>query len=127
MSISNKGNQKMREILFILLSVASLNIYAATQNSATGKVLNVWVHSDSYNPYTENSPVIFMVEIDGLPKACGGSHKRFAIGGQHPAYNTVVSMILSAQATGKEVTLNYLDTCSVRSNAWDFAYLQLMP
>ena len=100
---------------------------AAERSSVTGKVLNIWVHSSSYNPYTESSPAVFLAEIEGMPSACGGSHKRFAIGGEHPAYNTVVSMILSAHAAGKEVVLNYLDTCTVRSNSWDFAFMQLKP
>jgi len=87
-----------------------------------GKVQRVWTHSSAYSTYDTTSPGLFMVAISGMPKACGHVHGfgRFVIDESHPLYETVVSIVLSAKATNSDVWVNYLDTCNIRFNSWDF-------
>jgi hypothetical protein len=111
-------------ILFLLILGVNTSSFAAEQSRVTGKVTRIVTHSSSYNPYSETSRGLTAIYVEGLPKSCGNNGQaRVAIGVDHPVHNTVVSMALTAHSTGKKVTLEYLDTCTVRSNSWDFAFM----
>lgn len=66
-----------------------------------------------------------MITVEGLAPACGSGTPRIAIPLGHPMYQTVVSMVLSAQAQNKPLTFGYLDTCTYRGNSWDFATVDI--
>ncbi|SMF57472.1 hypothetical protein SAMN02745866_03679 [Alteromonadaceae bacterium Bs31] len=116
-------------MLLVTFALCSKESFAADQGRAIGKVLRVWAHTEHYNPYSENTGGLFLAEIEGLPSPCGNENQvpRFAIRSSHPSYNTVVSMVLAAQASGKLVQIEYLKSCTLRGNAWDFGYLVLLP
>lgn len=116
----------MKRILATLLLICmAMPVHAASTASATGKVTSIKTFASNYNPYSENYPVAAYIYVDTLPGACGQADTRFAIRTTHPGYETVLSLATTALATGKSVSVTYIQECTIRGNAWDFAYMTL--
>ena len=64
--------------------------------------------------------------MDELSGACTSGEKRIAISTDHPLYDSVLSMALSAKISNSKVKVMHLSTCSSRSNAWDFAAIEIL-
>ena len=88
--------------------------------SHTGKIALLSGHSSSYASYDIAQKGIFFIFVEGLPSACGNGMARIAISDDHPLFSTVVSSMMVAKTTGVEVTLTYVDECTIRGNSWDF-------
>lgn len=97
---------------FLVFCFAS-NSFGATV-TRTGKITSVKMFSN-----------VFVIYVDNLDPACGGSHKRVAIRENDPLFATIVSTALTAKATGAEVEMGYLDQCTKNGNAWDFKHFWL--
>lgn len=91
----------------------------------TGKVTQIVTFASSYSTYSENSRGLTGIYVEGLPEGCGAGTKRVLIGVDHPNYQTVLSLALTAHSTGKKVSIAYVDTCTLRAGSWDFAYITL--
>jgi len=111
----------MNRLMYVLLLCLFFSSAQAGIGTRTGKVDKVTFHSAVYEPYATDSLGIAFIHVTGLPGACTSSSPRVAIGTDHPLYESVVSAALSAQATQKDVTIQYVDACTIRSTAWDFA------
>lgn len=117
---------KIVAILSCCLALLVANSAVAEVRSISGKVTSIVTFSKSYDTYTETSPGLTAIYVEGLPRGCGtGSGGRVVIGVNHPVYQTALSLALTAFATGRSVSLHYLDTCKQRAGSWDFAYITL--
>jgi hypothetical protein len=114
------------KVFILLLALVSYPAFAEVKYHS-GQVTAVEVFQDHWSGgYNENQPAMLALYIEGLPPACG-SHRRTVIRTTHPLYDSVLSIALSAQTTGRPVKLAYLDRCTVRTGAWDFGYLHIEP
>lgn len=116
----------MKKVFFVLLVMCSF-VEAADVLTVKGKITNVATHADAYATYDVGRKGLFFIFMDELDKACGsaGGFKRAVISEDHPLYNTVVSMALTAHTTQKNVSLSFLNECTIRGNSWDFAILSV--
>ena len=103
-------------VLFLLYSASSF----ASFDTVSGKVYNVSTGLDNWQLPDVTQKGVFTFFVEGLPNACGDGNPRIAIPTDHPLFNNVVAMVLSAQAQDRSITLNYLESCTYRSNSWDF-------
>lgn len=78
---------------------------------------------DTYNPANMGYAMIYLNGVEG---ACGTEENRVAISSDHPLFNTVVSMAMVSKATKTKVSIGHLGVCSLRTNAWDFAVIELL-
>lgn len=113
----------MKKVLFVVLVIVVSK--GAFAGSITGAVTQVGTALDSWGTPDVNQKGVFTFNVGGLPKACGSGYGRIVIPTDHPLYNTVVSMVLSAQAQKRSVIANYLNSCTYRSNSWDFGTLSI--
>lgn len=115
---------KMLAAFGFCLALISANNAMAEVRSVKGKITRILTFSKSYDTYTESSPGLTAIYVEGLPQGCGtGTGGRVVIGVNHPVYQTALSIALTAFTTGKSVSLHYLDTCKQRAGSWDFAYI----
>lgn len=114
-----------RIMLFVVFVFSSLTVWAVPEKAVQGKVLQILSHTKARNPYDVSSLGMVVLFIDTLPGACNTNNKRVAVGTDHPLFETVLSIALSAQAQSKTIELGYLESCIVHHNAWDFSYIRL--
>ena len=88
----------------------------------TGKVDKIILHADEWNVYNPNDTGILSLYLVGMPKSCGSDDGlgRVVITSDHPLFQSVISLALTAKISDKNLTVHYLDTCKTRSQAWDF-------
>jgi hypothetical protein len=118
----------MKKLTFVFAAALALtftfNAHAA--NSVTGKIKAITMHADNWGNY-ENGLTgrgYAFIVMDGLKEsAVICPQGRVAIDSRHPMFNHVIALALSAKASGKTVMLKHTDTCTVRSNALDFAII----
>lgn len=119
----------MKNLQYSLLffSFISFDVMAGVKEQLTGRVLKIMTLPSTYTTYDSSAESYTMIYVEGLTKACGQQYglARVAIGTNHSAHDSVLSLALSAHATGKSVEIAYLDSCNVKSNSWDFSYMFL--
>ena len=115
----------LRIVFFVVVFILSIRVEATPEKAVIGKVTRITSHTVARNPYDASKLGMIMLHVDNLPGACGTVHKRVAIGSDHPLFSTVTSVVLTAQAQGKEIQLGYLESCTVHANSWDFSYIIL--
>lgn len=121
----------MRDFMSKLMSLVVLgccfwgNAASAAFFTVTGKVTRIVTFATSYATYSENSRGLTGIYVEGLPEGCGAGTQRVLIGVDHPNYQTVLSLALTAHSTGKKVSISYVDACTLRAGSWDFAYITL--
>jgi len=116
----------MKRIIFLVLVIFfSAQVHAGKVAQATGEIYKVMSFTKGYNNYNVNDTGLFTFYMDTLPPACNSKERRVSISTDHPLYQTVVSTILMARASNMPVTVWYIDTCSQRSNSWDFAVIEI--
>jgi len=111
--------------LFILLPLMSIQVHAANTIRTTGYISKIRSFSNGASTYNTNDIGITNIYVDSLAGACGSNEKRIVIGTDHPLYQSVVSMALMAKASNLEIEIWHLDTCTVRTNSWDFRLIEL--
>lgn len=107
-----------------VLFLFAVNVNAG-KSSAIGIVKKIRVFSqnpDAYIPSQEGRAYIY---VDEVPGACGSNESRVAIGTDHPLFQSVVSLALVSKTTQTPVEIYYLDSCTMRGNAWDFSLITL--
>lgn len=112
-------------IAFILFPLISLQVHSANTVQTTGYISKIRTFSNGATTYNTNDIGITNIYVDSLAGACGSNEKRVAIGTDHPLYQSVISMALMAKASNLEIELWHLDTCTVRTNSWDFRLIEL--
>lgn len=120
----------MSRKLYTLLLVLSVATMFSTFSDAgvvqrTGKVKEIWLFSNNYDSYSTNETGVAIIYMDELDGACNTPEKRVAISSDHPQYKAVVAAALQAKALSAPVELWYVDKCTVRYNAWDFALFRI--
>lgn len=113
--------------LVLLASIVCAQISFAARIHITGDIDNIQINGQNFDPYSPTGNAVLFIWMDELPIACGNSNgfKRMVITSDHPAYQSVLSIALTAQATQKPVTVSYIDECTQWSSAWDFATLKI--
>ena len=125
---TSRHTTRLKEfILAIAITITGFgNIaYAAEIYEVVGRVTKVVTFSAPYDTYAESNSGLTAIYVEGLQEACGTGAMRVAIGVNRPVHDVALSLALTSYNTGKTVTIGYLDTCTVRSSAWDFAYMFL--
>jgi len=112
-------------IAFILFPLISLQVHSANTVQTTGYISKIRTFSNGATTYNTNDIGITNIYVDSLAGACGSNEKRVAIGTDHPLYQSVISMALMAKASNLEIEIWYLDTCTVRTNSWDFRLIEI--
>lgn len=117
----------LKFIICVLFSVWIGQASAVEPIIHTGKVSKIMVLPKTYQSYSTTTESLTMIFVEGLPKSCNQENgmARVAIGTNHSAHNTALALALSAHASGKTVKIAYLNSCTLRSNAWDFSYLYI--
>lgn len=121
-----KNREKLvKNILKLIFGLAvACNASAATVNH-TGKVTDIRVFSKNYSTYNVNDTGMAVIYVEGLAGACGTAERRIAITTDHPLYHSVLSVALAAKMAQSDVEVVYIDSCTQRQSAWDFAVLRL--
>lgn len=114
----------MRIIFLIVICMFSITVHAA-KYSATGVVQDIKMFSENPNIYNTEQLGRVFIYLNELPKACASNEKRIAISSNHPLFDSVLSVALVSKTTQTPVEIWYLDSCSQRSNAWDFSIMIL--
>lgn len=115
-----------RKCLFVIyLAVLPVLSFAADVISHTGKVTRVVAFPYSYGEYSESQRGLLAIYVEGLPKGCDSGQERIVIGVDHPIHDSVLSIALMAKVSGTEVNIAYFNTCTIRSESWDLAYLTI--
>ncbi len=93
----------------------------------TGKIVQIMILPSTYDIYDSNSESYTMLYVEGLDKAClkEDGIARVSIGSKHAAHDAVLALALSAHATGNDVKIAYLNSCTLKSNSWDFSHMFL--
>lgn len=114
----------MRIVLVAFSLLFALN---ASAGAVDGKIIKIDVHSDNWGTYNVNDKAYMSLYVEGLPNACNQSYgaQRVIISQDHPLFNAALSIAIAAKQANKRVHINYLNTCAVRSGAWDFGYLSM--
>ena len=123
-----QGRSVAIAIFFTLLSVLGWAPSASAGYShVNGKVTRLELFSDTWTTYDTSYVGMLGIWVQGVPSACGGGSGsgRIVITSDHPNYDAVLSALLVAKTTDTNVRIYYLDTCNLRSNSWDFGYLDL--
>ncbi|SMF25128.1 hypothetical protein SAMN02745866_01668 [Alteromonadaceae bacterium Bs31] len=113
-----------KSLIFILIMLTSLSVSSGTY---TGKVEKINLHGDGWGTYNPNDLGVLSLHLIGMPKACGKEDglNRVVITSDHVLFQSVVSVALAAKLSDKNVTINYLDSCNIRSGAWDFGFISI--
>ena len=115
----------MKKYLLLALIFTSGICHAGNTNHF-GKITDILFFSKNWGSYSNSDGAVAAIYMEpALPKACETGDNRVVIDVDHPLYDSVVSAALAAKLAQTDVQLNYLSTCSVRSNSWDFGYLRL--
>ncbi|WKD48970.1 hypothetical protein [Microbulbifer spongiae] len=114
----------MKYIVSVLFMLA-INVHAADMKTVSGTINSIQFMGDDPSSYSTTGNAIALIHMDALPVSCDNSNgfRRVAITSDHPAYNSVVSGALASKASGQTVQLYYVEECTLRSSAWDFAIL----
>ena len=112
-------------ILMMLCTFWVQSVSAASTKTITGKIKKVGTHLQAHYSTNLDQTGVFYFYMDDLPAACNTTQKRLAITTNHPLYNTISAMVLTAKAQDASITAYYLDTCTYRSDAWDLTVLFL--
>jgi hypothetical protein len=112
----------MFRMLLILTLFLSVNSYSG---SYSGKVQQIDLHADKWGVYNPDDKGILSLYLVGMPKSCGeeGGLNRVVITSDHPLFQSVISIALTAKISDKNLTIHYLDSCNTRSRAWDFGFV----
>jgi len=98
----------------------------SSNTSHEGQIKEIVFFSKNWESYSNGDGAVAGFYMDPpLPKACGTGDSRVLIDVEHPLYDSVVSAALAAKMSRTKVKLNYLSTCSIRYNSWDFGHLFL--
>lgn len=116
----------LKALLMLVCGFLPVTVYSEVHR-VTGKVTRIVTFSKSYSTYSETSPGLTAIYVEGLPAGCGSGSARVVIGVDHPVYQTAIALALTAYTTKQDVSLDYVDTCTQRSGSWDFAYITLGP
>ena len=114
----------MKKILFLVMFLVSGACYSDVL-LVRGKINKVKVFSPTFGTYNVDDFGFAMLYMDELPVACGSNERRVGITTDHPLFEAVLSTALTAKATRSDVVLGYIDSCSIKNNAWDFSVLDL--
>ena len=115
----------LRILISLLLLQISCYSFAGNTNHV-GVIKEVIFFAKNWGAYSNNDGAVAAIYMEpALPRACGTGDYRVVIDVDHPLYQSVVSAALAAKVSQMPVRLNYLSTCSVRGNSWDFGYLHL--
>lgn len=115
--------KKKSKLSFLLCAL--LTSHAASAAIVNGKILNVGFHLHNRASLDYNQEGVAQITVAGLPPACGNGEGRVVISTNNPLYSSIVSAALAAQARGVIVTVNYFETCSVRTGSWDLGVLEV--
>jgi hypothetical protein len=115
-----------RFIFLIIFLLVSLETNAAAILTHEGKVTHIVAFPHSYGSYSENEKGLLGIYVEGLPKGCGSGVDRVVISKKHPLHDSVLSMAMLAQTSGKKVRIAYFNECTIRSESWDFAYFYIL-
>ena len=110
----------------VLIALMAIVLPALSQaGSFTGNVQKIDIHSDHWNTYDPTDLGFLSLYIEGMPVSCGQSNglNRVVITTDHPLFESVLSVALTAKATASKLKVHYLDTCNTRDAAWDFGYI----
>ncbi|TQV74913.1 hypothetical protein FLL45_08100 [Aliikangiella marina] len=115
----------MKRIILIVFSM--LWTMNASAGAVDGKIIKIDIHSDNWETYNVNDKAYMSLYVDGLPKSCNQSSgvRRVIISQDHPLFNAALSIAIAAKQADKRVHINFLNTCAVRSSAWDFGYISM--
>jgi len=115
----------MRILSTLACLIFSTFATAEVETHVTGKVTQILTHTKARNPYDVTKMGVVFLYIENLPGACETNTKRVAITSDHPLFEIVSSIALSAQAQDKNVLIGYLEACTQNSSAWDFSYIRI--
>lgn len=127
--VINYGVVMKKVILFLSVTLLSINVFGADIRDAVGTIDKVQLMGKNYASYSTAGEAIAFIHMEALPASCDNSNgfKRVAITSDHPAFNVVVSTALAAKASGATVQIHYLAECTLwNTNAWDFAIINIM-
>lgn len=101
--------------LVLLASIVFVTFAYAARITVVGDIEKIQVNGETFIPYSASGNAIAFIYMDELPAPCDGNAalKRVAITSNHPAYDTVISLALAAYATKTQVSLSYLDSCTL--------------
>jgi hypothetical protein len=120
----------MNKVIFALILFCAPAVVSAAVTPVKGLVKDVWIFSKNYSTYNTNDIGLANIYVDSpeLGPACGveGAPRRIAISTDHPLYQSVLSMVLTAKTTDKKVEIWHLDTCTLRSSSWDFGLIRFV-
>lgn len=116
----------MKKYLLLILMASIVNISYAARLEVTGIVKKIKIFSSNPDIYNPNDKGLLMIYMDELPVACETPEKRVVITSDHPLFESVLSTALVSKTTQKPIELSYINTCSQKSNAWDFAIIELL-
>ena len=116
----------MKNLLAVLVVVIASTQFAAA-SAIEGKIIKLNLHSNNWSTYSDSDTGLLSIYIEGLPIGCNktSGSRRVVISQKHPLFNATYSTLLAAKLSGKKVYIDYLDTCTFRSDGWDFGYLSL--
>lgn len=113
---------------FIILIFFSSTVFADI-TQVRGEVTDIYLFTKNLAKYDVNDvglAAIYINSPDLLP-GCGSSgSKRVIISTDHPLYQSVISLALTAKTTGKKVEIWHLNTCTQRYNSWDFSLIRFV-
>lgn len=85
-------------LIALVMSLASVTAFAAAQSTGTAVPKNLHIYSESGVTYVDHN-------------AAGCSGSRYYIPSTHPRFDTIISILLSAQIADKPVELRF-DGCN---------------
>ncbi len=111
----------------IIFSCCCFLTTCALADTYTGKVEKIDLHGDNWGTYSNTDIGIMSLYVEGMPKSCNQTNgkNRVVIQSNHQLFNSVLSAALAAKIADKEITIHYLNSCSIRSGAWDFGYISI--
>lgn len=111
----------------VLLILVVLNSSFAFSGTFSGKIQKIDIHAQNWSGYNPNDLGFMSLYIEGMPKSCNQPNgmNRVVITTDHPLYDSALSVAIAAKMADKSVYVHYLETCNLRSGAWDFGYISL--
>lgn len=119
----------MKYFIAILLTFSSINVLAGTMGQTGSAIGGITIIPENRSNMTLEDAVkgrsIAILDLPSVPKSCNTNYNRVAIRSDHPMYDSVLAVALTAKSTGKQVHAAYFHTCSVYGNAFDLYYFAI--
>lgn len=111
-------------LVAVLLVLLPTTVKSANVSTSSGRITGVSIVPDNFSDYSNTNRSILFIEMNEITPPCG-SQSRVAIASDHPSFEHVLKLALEANSTKNNAILGYLDTCTIRSNTPDIAWIRI--